>query len=43
MVMAAATVIAESNEIVPVGVLAPDVTHSPGVLVDHLIARPQPR
>ena len=43
MVMAAATVIAESNEIVPVGVLAPDVIHSPGVLVDHLIARPQPR
>ena len=43
MVMAAATVIAESNEIVPVGVLAPDVIHSPGVLVNYLIARPQPR
>jgi acetate CoA/acetoacetate CoA-transferase alpha subunit len=43
MVMAATTVFAESNEIVPVGVLPPDVIHSPGVLVDHLIARPEPR
>jgi acetate CoA/acetoacetate CoA-transferase alpha subunit len=43
MVMAAATVFAEPNEIVPVGVLAPDMIHSPGVLVDHLIARPEPR
>ena len=42
MAMAAATVVAEPNEIVPLGVLAPDVIHTPGVLVDHLIERPQP-
>jgi acetate CoA/acetoacetate CoA-transferase alpha subunit len=41
MAMAAATVMAEPNEIVPLGVLAPDVIHTPGVLVDHLIERPQ--
>ncbi|HEX2135935.1 MAG TPA: 3-oxoacid CoA-transferase subunit A [Microvirga sp.] len=40
MAMAAATVIAEPNEIVPLGVLAPDVIHTPGVLVDHVIERP---
>jgi acetate CoA/acetoacetate CoA-transferase alpha subunit len=42
MAMAAATVVAEPNEIVPLGVLAPDAIHTPGVLVDHLIERPQP-
>ena len=42
MAMAAATVVAEPNEIVPLGVLAPDVIHTPGVLVDRLIERPQP-
>ena len=42
MAMAAETVIAEPNEIVPVGVLAPDVIHTPGVLVDHLFERPLP-
>ncbi|QGY03402.1 3-oxoacid CoA-transferase subunit A [Methylobacterium mesophilicum SR1.6/6] len=42
MAMAAETVIAEPNEIVPVGVLAPDVIHTPGVLVDHLVERPLP-
>jgi acetate CoA/acetoacetate CoA-transferase alpha subunit len=41
MAMAAETVIAEPNEVVPLGVLAPDVIHTPGVLVDHLIERPQ--
>jgi acetate CoA/acetoacetate CoA-transferase alpha subunit len=41
MAMAAATVIAEPNEIVPVGVLAPDVIHTPGVLIDHLVERPR--
>jgi acetate CoA/acetoacetate CoA-transferase alpha subunit len=41
MVMAANTVIAEPNEIVPLGVLPPDAIHSPGVLVDYLVARPQ--
>jgi acetate CoA/acetoacetate CoA-transferase alpha subunit len=42
MAMAADTVLAEPNEIVPLGVLAPDVIHTPGVLIDHLIERPQP-
>jgi acetate CoA/acetoacetate CoA-transferase alpha subunit len=41
MALAADCVIAEANEIVPLGVLAPDVIHTPGVLVDHLIERPQ--
>ena len=41
MAMAAETVLAEPNEIVPLGVLAPDVIHTPGVLIDHLIERPQ--
>ncbi len=41
MAMAADCVIAEANEIVPLGVLAPDVIHTPGVLVDHLIERPR--
>ena len=39
MAMAAPCVIAEPNEVVPVGVLAPDMIHTPGVLVDHLIER----
>ena len=39
MAMAADLVIAEPNEIVPVGVLPPDVIHTPGVLVDHLLER----
>ncbi len=42
MAMAAATVLAEPNEIVPLGVLPPDAIHTPGVLIDHLIERPQP-
>ena len=41
MAMATDTVIAEPNEIVPLGVLSPDVIHTPGVLIDHLIERPQ--
>ena len=41
MAMAADTTIAETNEVVPLGVLAPDVIHTPGVLVDHLLERPQ--
>ena len=41
MAMAAETTIAEANEVVPLGVLAPDVIHTPGVLVDHLLERPQ--
>ena len=42
MAMAAETVIAEANEVVPLGVLAPDVIHTPGVLIDYLLERPQP-
>ena len=41
MAMAAETTIAEANEVVPLGVLAPDVIHTPGVLIDHLLERPQ--
>ncbi|MEE7462325.1 acetyl-CoA--acetoacetyl-CoA transferase subunit alpha [Methylobacterium fujisawaense] len=41
MAMAAGLVVAEPNEIVPLGVLAPDVIHTPGILVDHLVERPQ--
>jgi acetate CoA/acetoacetate CoA-transferase alpha subunit len=40
MTMAADIVIAETNEIVPLGVLPPDVIHTPGILIDHLIERP---
>jgi acetate CoA/acetoacetate CoA-transferase alpha subunit len=42
MALAAACVIAEPNEVVPVGVLSPDAIHTPGVIVDHLIERLQP-
>jgi acetate CoA/acetoacetate CoA-transferase alpha subunit len=42
MAMAADVVIAEPNEIVPLGVLSPDTIHTPGILIDHLIQRPQP-
>lgn len=40
MAMAGQLVIAEANEIVPVGVLPPDAIHTPGTLVDHLLERP---
>ena len=39
MAMAADMVIAESQEIVPVGVIAPDDVMTPAVLVDRLIAK----
>ena len=39
MAMAADVVIAESQEIVPVGVIAPDDVMTPAVLVDLLVAR----
>ena len=39
MAMAADVVIAESQEIVPVGVIAPDDVMTPAVLVDRLVAR----
>lgn len=41
MAMAAGLVIAETNEVVPLGVLAPDMIHTPGVLIDHLLERPK--
>jgi acetate CoA/acetoacetate CoA-transferase alpha subunit len=37
--MAADVVLAEAQEVVPVGVIAPDDVMTPAVLVDHLIAR----
>ena len=39
MALAGATVIVEAQEIVPVGVIAPDAVMTPAVLVDHLIAK----
>ncbi|KIZ36432.1 MULTISPECIES: CoA transferase subunit A [Rhodopseudomonas] len=39
MAMAATTVIAEADEIVPVGVIPPDVVVTPNVVVDHLVAK----
>jgi acetate CoA/acetoacetate CoA-transferase alpha subunit len=41
MAMAADLVIAEPDEIVPVGVLPPDAVHTPGVVVHHLLERPR--
>ena len=39
MAMAAATVVAEAAEIVPVGVMPPDDVITPGSIVDHLVER----
>ena len=39
MAMAADIVIAEPQNIVPLGVISPDCVKTPGVLVDHLLAR----
>lgn len=39
MALAARTVIAEPESIVPVGVISPDAVKTPGVLVDHLLVR----
>jgi acetate CoA/acetoacetate CoA-transferase alpha subunit len=41
MAFAADCVIAEPDEIVPVGVIPPDAVRTPGVLVRHLVRRPQ--
>lgn len=41
MAFAADCVIAEPNEIVPVGVIPPDAVRTPGILVHHLIERPR--
>ena len=40
MAMAAATVLVEANEIVPVGTIPPDSVRTPGTLVDYLLERP---
>lgn len=40
MALAGRVVIAEPESIVPVGVIAPDAVKTPGVLVDHLLIRP---
>ena len=39
MALAGAVVIAEPEEIVPVGMIPPDAVKTPGVLVDHVIRR----
>ncbi len=39
MALAATTVIAEPNHIVPVGVIPPDAVKTPGILVDYLLER----
>jgi acetate CoA/acetoacetate CoA-transferase alpha subunit len=39
MAMAAEVVVAESKEIVPIGVIPPDDVMTPAVLVDHLVGR----
>jgi acetate CoA/acetoacetate CoA-transferase alpha subunit len=41
MAMAADMVIAEPDEIVPIGVIPPDHVRTPGILVTHLVERPR--
>ena len=41
MAMAADTVVAEPDEIVPIGVIPPDHVRTPGILVTHLVERPR--
>jgi acetate CoA/acetoacetate CoA-transferase alpha subunit len=41
MALAAGMVIAEPDEIVPVGVIPPDQVRTPGILVTHLVERPR--
>ena len=40
MALAAGLVIAEPDEIVPIGVIPPDHVRTPGILVTHLVERP---
>jgi acetate CoA/acetoacetate CoA-transferase alpha subunit len=40
MAMAAGTVLAEAEEIVPAGAIPPDAVRTPGILVDYLLERP---
>ncbi len=39
MALAAATVIAEPEHILPVGAITPDAVKTPGVLIDHIVSR----
>jgi Acyl CoA:acetate/3-ketoacid CoA transferase, alpha subunit len=39
MTMAARTVLAEADEIVPLGVIAPDDVRTPGTLIDYVLER----
>ena len=39
MALAADTVVAEAQSIVPIGVIPPDGVKTPGVLIDHLLER----
>lgn len=41
MALAAGTVIAEPDEIVPIGLIPPDAVSTPGILVTHLVERPR--
>lgn len=41
MALAGRVVIAEPEEIVPVGVIPPDAVRTPGALIDHVIRRPE--
>lgn len=41
MAMAAACVIAEADEVVPIGVIPPDDVRTSGILVHHLVGRPR--
>jgi acetate CoA/acetoacetate CoA-transferase alpha subunit len=39
MAMAADTVIADANNIVPIGLISPDEVNTPGAIVDYVIQR----
>jgi len=39
MAMAAECVIAEVEEVVPVGSISPEEIHTPGVIVDYILVR----
>ena len=39
MAMAGATVVAEAEDFVPVGVIPPDAVVTPHVLIDHLVVK----
>ena len=39
MALAGTVVIAEPEHILPIGAIPPDAVKTPGVLIDHLVAR----